>query len=447
MKLSTKYVLFVVLVHGVALGLTWFITGENKIYFILAEVLVLLSLLLAASVYKQLISPLHYLMQGIQAIKDRDFNVKFLPTGKREVDQLIDVYNQMIDELRNERTRQEQQHFFLEKLVHTSPTGILILDHDHRVEKINPKALQMLALQENQVLGLLVHDLAGPFFQLLAGLKTGESRMFKPDGLATYKLQKAHFIDRGFPRQFVLVEELTAELLATEKNVYGKVIRMMAHEVNNTIGPVNSILQSALASEVLWQNHQQNNLRNALGVAMDRNQNLNLFMRQFADLVKLPAPKKRPLDLDHLLKRVTELMTMTALEKGSSIHYLSAGTPIIVGADEQLLEQAIINIVKNSLEAIGADGYVRITLDQHRLRVTDNGCGIREEDSANLFSPFFSTKRDGQGIGLTLVREILTGHGWAFWLRTVKEGETVFEITLPTAIETREIPFKEQMTR
>jgi two-component system nitrogen regulation sensor histidine kinase NtrY len=112
MKLRTKYILFVVILHLIALVLTWFIFNDNKIYFIISEAFIIISIVISWQLYRQLIQPLKTLMQGVEAIKDRDFNVKFLSTGKHEMDQLIWVYNQMMDELRTERTRQEQQHFF-----------------------------------------------------------------------------------------------------------------------------------------------------------------------------------------------------------------------------------------------------------------------------------------------------------------------------------------------
>ncbi len=126
--------MFVVILHLVTLVLTYFIFKQNKLLFIASEVLVIISVLVAWQLYNQLIQPLQLLMQGAEAIRDRDFNVKFVSTGKYEMDELILVYNQMIDELRNERTKQEQQHLFLAKLIHTSPTGILILDYDDHIQ-------------------------------------------------------------------------------------------------------------------------------------------------------------------------------------------------------------------------------------------------------------------------------------------------------------------------
>ena len=430
MKLRTKYLLFVVILHLIALVLTWIIFEQNRIYFIACEIFILISIAISWNLYIQLIQPLKSLMQGVDAIKDRDFNVKFLPTGKYEVDQLIDVYNQMIDQLRTERTLQEEQHFFLEKLILTSPTGIIILDYDQNIRQINPKALQILSLDEHSWINQPVSGLPEYFVRHISNLKAGETKIIKLSGATTYKLHRANFIDRGFARDFIMIEELTAEILAAEKNVYGKVIRMMAHEVNNTIGPVNSIIDSALKTDKLWGGHHADPLKDALQVALDRNQNLNLFMRNFADLVKLPEANKKPMDLNHLIVSVTRLMQIKASESNVRIELTAAGETFPISADEQQLEQALINIVKNAIEAIGAEGSIKF-ITNPRLRhliISDNGKGITTEQSENLFTPFYSTKKDGQGIGLTLVREILINHGFEFSLKTVAERQTEFTI-------------------
>ncbi|SDD82473.1 PAS domain S-box-containing protein [Mucilaginibacter pineti] len=430
MKLRTKYVLFVVILHLLTLVLTYYIFKENKVYFIASEVFVIISVVVAVQLYRQLINPLKLLMQGVDAIKDKDFNVKFLPTGKHEIDALIDVYNQMMDELRTERTRQEQQHFFLEKLIHTSPTGIIILDFDDRIQQVNPKALQLLAITEEQLKGNSIYELRHPLIEQIRVLKSGETAVVKLDGVSSFKLQKSHFVDRGFSRHFIMIEDLTAEILAAEKKVYGKVIRMMAHEVNNTIGPVNSIMQSAMKTDDLWASHEHDVLKDALQIAMDRNQNLNLFMRNFADLVKLPPVNKQPIVLQNTITSVATLMAIKAEEKNVKFEFNLPEAAIKIKADEQQLEQALINIVKNAIEAIADGGTVKFTIipREKKLIITDSGKGITPEQNANLFSPFFSTKKDGQGIGLTLVREILLNHSFEFSLKTVAEGQTEFAV-------------------
>jgi two-component system, NtrC family, nitrogen regulation sensor histidine kinase NtrY len=425
MRLRTKYIVFVGIIHVVTLVLTFIIFRDNKVLFIAAEVLVIFSAIVSWQLYKELIRPLKTLMQGVDAIRDRDFNVKFLSTGKYEMDQLINVYNSMIDELREERTRQEQQHFFLEKLINTSPTGIIILDYDQHIHQLNPQALQLLAVEEKGLLGKPIDEIAHPLIQEIAKLASGESKTINFNGIETYKVQKSHFIDRGFPRYFIMLEELTVEILAAEKKAYGKVIRMMAHEVNNTVGPVNSILQSTLQSH---ENSER--INNALQVAIDRNHNLNVFMRNFADIVRLPEPNMKMVDLHQLLERTTKLMELKAGEKQIVFQFELAATPLSVQADGLQLEQALINVVKNAIEAIEGEGKIGfITRSFPReLIVRDNGKGIATNIADQLFSPFFSTKKDGQGIGLTLTREILLNHGYDFSLKTIEPGVTEFSI-------------------
>lgn len=406
------------IIHLVALVLSYLVFEKDKLIFMIAEILVIFSVLIALSLYQQLIRPLNYLQEGINAIKDRDFTVKFLPTGKKEVDSLIGVYNQMIDELRQERTRQEEQHFFLEKLIHTSPTGIIILDYDRQVKQINPKAEEILNANP-EILHKYVHQ-----------LQVGTAKIIRVQGLRTYKLQKSHFIDRGFERVFILLEEVTTEILETEKKVYSKVIRMMAHEVNNTIGPVNSIISTALQTQDLWQNAAHTPLQNALEIALDRNQNLNLFMRNLADLVKLTAVNRQQVDLSALLRSIAQLLHFNATQRGIVFQFDLPEAPFYIQADMPQMEQALLNIVKNATEAVNENGLIKFMLfaAEKKLIIADNGPGISEEHSEQLFSPFFSTKKDGQGIGLTLVREILLNHGYEFSLKTIGPGQTYFTI-------------------
>ena len=227
-----------------------------------------------------------------------------------------------------------------------------------------------------------------------------------------------------------MIEELTAEILAAEKKAYGKVIRMMAHEVNNTIGPVNSILQSALKKESLWKENENILLQHTMKIAIDRNQNLNMFMRNFADVVRLPEPDRKKIELHEVIYAVARLMELKAGEKHILFQYQLPDTPFNVFADRQQMEQVLINIIKNAIEAIEEKGVILFATDlnSRELVITDTGKGIPENVAGQLFSPFFSTKKDGQGIGLTLVREILLNHGFEFFLKSFTEGRTEFVI-------------------
>ncbi len=427
MKLSAKFILFIAVIHAVTIGLSFYVFRQNKILFLVSEFFILLSLAVSWSLYQELIRPLQLLVRGTDAIKDRDFNVKFVKTGKYEMDKLIGVYNEMIDQLRTERTTQQEQHYFLQKLVQTAPTGIVLLDYDGYIDSINPRALEWtgFAREGDNLYGKKPSDLPHPVFQTIAGLKTGESKTITLPNAKTFKIQKSQFVDRGFPRGFVMVEELTAEILEAEKRSYGKVIRMMAHEVNNSIGAVNSILDTTLqlhtgAPEV----------REALAVAIERNEHLNQFMRNFAGVIRLPEPRPENFDLHEMLKKVLQLMEFKAREREVTFEWELPDSPLFIRADAGQLEQVLINVIKNALEASDTQGVIRFQTARRpaRLTITDNGKGISPEAAEKLFTPFFSNKAGGQGIGLTLTREILTAHGFPFSLKTGTDGLTRFEI-------------------
>lgn len=174
MRLRTKFILVIAILHLVTLVLSFYIF-KNKILFLTAELLILVSVVFSWQLYKQLIKPLQTVVEGIEAIKDKDFNVKFLRTGTWEMDKLIDVYNEMMDHLRNERTMQEQQHFFLQKLIQTSPTGIIILDFDEKIQQVNPKACLLLDAAEKELLEKPIALIDTPLIRMISELRDRKS--------------------------------------------------------------------------------------------------------------------------------------------------------------------------------------------------------------------------------------------------------------------------------
>jgi two-component system, NtrC family, nitrogen regulation sensor histidine kinase NtrY len=436
MKLSTKFILFIIVIHAVTIALSFYIFRENKIIFIASEFFIVISLMICWSLYTELIAPLNLLTTGIDALHDKDFTIKFVETGRYEMDKLIGVYNAMLDQLRTERTTQQEQYFFLEKLIQTSPTGILILDFDENIYDLNPKALSILNLDKKELKGRPLSIFNDLLIKAIAKLEKGASTTVNTEGGKKFKIQKSAFIDRGFQRIFVMIEELTTEIFEAEKQAYAKVIRMMAHEVNNSVGAVNSILDTSHKME------QDVEVANALKVAIERNDHLNYFMRNFADVIRLPEPRKEAFDIAILVKNVATLMEYKAKEKGVLFEFELPNDPLSpegnrdvaalhILADLSQIEQVLINIVKNAIEAQDkTEGFIRFKLDKNKreLSIIDNGKGISKDVEPMLFSPFFTNKNGGQGIGLTLIREVLTNHGFAFSLSNRKEGGVIFKI-------------------
>jgi signal transduction histidine kinase len=246
-------------------------------------------------------------------------------------------------------------------------------------------------------------------------------------------------MDRGFPRAFYLLEELTEELRQTERSAYEKLIRMMSHEVNNSVGASSSLLQSSLAYARQLAPEDRDDFERALQIAIDRMEQLNAFMRGFADVVRLPQPALQPTDVREMLARIETLTAATRRARG--ITWTWEGNPTLPpqAVDPVQMEQALVNIVKNGIEAAGDGGRVtiRLGIDGRRpwLVVEDSGPGIPDEIRAHLFTPFFTSKPDGQGIGLTMVQEILAGHRLDFSLEGPPGGPTRFTIVFPEPAE------------
>ncbi len=430
MSLRWRFTLFVILIHTILFGLALWILPHSKLLFIVVEVLLVVILAWSLHLYRTFLKPLNLIAAGVETIRDKDFQSKFLPTGQTELDELIDVYNRMIDQLRDERTKQREQHYFLERLIHATPTGVLILDLDDKVNLINPAAASLLRTSADELLGCTCNHLPGSLGPSLRNMKPGETRVVSISGVNTYRCHKSHFLDRGFHRHFLLIEELTQEILSTQKRAYTSVIRMMSHEVNNTVGAVNSILQSCLSYGSQLQTDDRAEFENAFDVAINRNSGLNSFMSKLASVVRVPAPAKESYDLHEILKSVHVLVSAECQRRNIDWNWKLDDTSMVLNIDVHQIEQVLINIVRNAMEAIDHDGTIciRTSPDSYRLTVEDSGPGISSEVRERLFTPFFSTKRNGQGVGLTLVREILLNHGCSFNLEQGEKGGAVFWI-------------------
>ena len=431
MKLSTKYILFVTFIHLVLIILTLNLIQEKIYYFLIAELFIICTIIISIILYRQLIRPINTITSGIESIEDKDFSMKFVKVGHYEMDKLIDVYNQMIDQLRLERVKQQEQHFFLENLIEASPSGIVILDFNNRITSINPAAEEFLGIKEIEAKGNNLAELSGKLAAEMSKIDSDEPITIPISGMKTFRCQRASFVDRGFNNNFIVIEELTEELLKTERAAYEKVIRLMSHEINNSIGAVNSILNSSLNYKDQIEEKDRTYFVEAMEVAIQRNEHLNKFMRNFADIVRIPPPKKSKTYLHNLLRSVQKLIASQIKEKEICWQWDLVEGEFIIPLDAHQIEQVLVNILKNAIEAIFGKGKIIIKTEAHprkRLLIFNSGEPISEEVQQKLFTPFFSTKTGGQGLGLTLIREILLNHGFKFALYTQEDGLTVFVI-------------------
>lgn len=428
MSLRAKVVLYLVLIHVVLGAISFLALRESRWLLLAVEGLFVLSIALGWMLVKSFFVPLDLIRTGAELISERDFTSTFREVGQPEMDALIRIYNGMTERLRDERLQLQERNYFLDRLLAASPSGVLTLDFDGRLGSINPSARQLLQI-EADVQGLPL-DALGPLGVALAGVPAGESRVVA-DGPRRLKVSRAEFFDRGFPRSFLLVEELTEELRASEKAAYGKLIRMMSHEVNNSVGPVSSLLDSFRGYSSALGEEDRRDFEEAIDVAVARMRRLSAFMNGFAEVVRLPEPERRPCDLRRLLDEILLLLRPELERRRIGVEWETTEAVPSVELDRNQIEQVLVNVLKNAMESIGEDGRIglRLFLEGERtvLTVSDTGPGIPEDVRPLLFTPFFSTKRDGRGLGLTLVREILTAHDARFGLEN-REGGAEFRI-------------------
>jgi signal transduction histidine kinase len=440
-SLRARFIAYLVVMHLLFGALAvYLLAGEHKVWLLAVEIVFTASLAVGLAMIQRLFRALSFVGDSAQFLQDSDYTARFVPVQQPEIDRLIGVYNRMVDTLRAERQRVQEQHFFLSRVLEVSPSGILVLDFDGRLDLVNPAAARMLQQPVTALRGRALGGSGLPLLEALGALDAGDGRIVAIQGGRRIRVQHGAFIDRGFPRGFYLLEELTEELRRTEKAAYEKLIRLMSHEVNNSVGASSSLLQSSLSYATQLDPRDRADFERALQIAIDRMGQLNAFMRGFADVVRLPAPSPQPTDLAEMLARIETLTAAMRARLAVTWHWAVEGGLPPLALDRVQMEQALVNIVKNAIEAAGEGGRVTIRLGLDGARpvavVEDSGPGIPEEVREHLFTPFFTSKPDGQGIGLTMVQEILSNHHLEFSLDGPAGGPTRFTILFPESAVT-----------
>lgn len=429
MSLRRLFIAYLVVLHAALAALVWMRFASEPIWLVASEAGLVLSIVVTTWLVGRLLRATTMIRESAILLEESDYTTRFRPTGQEEIDRLIDIYNRMVDALRAERVRVREQHHFLQGVLDVSPSGTIILDHDGRVDAVNPAAARLLGASVSR--GVDPTSTPSPLADVLAALATGPSAVVTLPGARRAKASRGTFMDRGFPRSFIVLEELTEELREVEKAAYEKLIRMLSHEVNNSVAASNSLLTSCLTYADELPPESAADFGSALRVVVNRTAQLGAFMKAFADVVRLPEPRLAPCDLVDLLQQLARLMAAEADRRRIDVVFDVEPLPD-VALDRTLMEQALVNILKNAMEAIGTDGTVtiRAAIVHGRVRVAieDTGPGLAPEVRSHLFTPFFSTKEAGQGIGLTLVQEILMRHSFDFSLDSGPGGPTAFVI-------------------
>lgn len=404
--------------------------GLGGYRLVVAEACVCITAVLLAILYHKTVRPLDILNGGVNLLKEQDFSSRLLPVGQKDADNMVSLFNGMMSRLRNEKLAIRERNHFLDLLIEASPMGILIMDMDGRISSANPSMCRFTGLPSIEPLvGKKPEECTHALLKGISGIGDRKSSVIQTDPAHIYKCTRASFMDNGFPHPFYMVEPLTEELFEAEKRGYKKVIRIISHEVNNTMAGISSAIE-AIGEEV--ENHPENeDISRMVPILLSRIGRMKEFIGSYAEMARIPDPVLIATDGDGFLKSVFPFLESLKGRKEIRFSLETGNMPYTVNIDPVLMEQVLTNIVKNAIEAFGPDSpenEITIRSDKGYWCIENNGRPISKESASRLFTPFYTDKPDGKGIGLTVVQEILSRSGVGYKLGTGEDGLTRFEI-------------------
>lgn len=367
---------------------------------------------------------------GIESLRDRDFSVSIAAPVPAELRELVEAYNALGALLRRERFNLYQRELLLDTVLQTTPVALVLSDDAGHIVFGNLAARQLLRggrrLEGLQIQGLLAEQPA----ELRAAVTASSETLFTlgaaPES-EVYRFSRREFLLNAQPHQLWLLERLTRELAAQEIAVWKKVIRVIAHELNNSVAPISSLVHSGkLLAQQADPASQAPQLERIFATIGERTAHLAAFIDGYARFAKLPRPRPTPLYWEPFLSPLAA--TLGFRIEGP---LPSAETR----ADAGQLEQVIINLVKNARESDSPPDEITVSVKTQpggvRLEVADRGAGLSEQALRDALLPFFSTKSSGTGLGLTLCREIIEAHGGRLSLANRPGGGVIVSIHLP----------------
>ena len=429
MKLKSFFFILAFLLIAVWIILLFVATQENGWKFYLIEGIVTFSLFYLIYFYRKVVKPLNSIAGGMDLLQAQDFSSRLSPVGQREADHIVSIFNRMMNQLKEERLRLREQNHFLDLLISVSPMGVIILTLDERISMANKAALEFLDEgTEEDIMNKTMDELSGSLAEELNRIPKDTTVTIRLSDSRIYRCSRLSFIDRGFAHPFYLIESLTSEVMKAEKKAYEKVIRMIAHEVNNSVAGITSTLDTI--DDALQTIDDTEDIREVMKVCVERSYSMSRFITNFADVVKIPEPQKEEVHLNDRVTACKIFMENLCQNRDIDLHLELCEENPVVSMDTSLFEQVLINIIKNATESIDTNGkiFIRTSASPLMLEIGDTGKGISKEVETKLFTPFFSTKPNGQGIGLIFIREVLMKHGYTFSLRTYPDGITRFRI-------------------
>ncbi|HKV12427.1 MAG TPA: ATP-binding protein [Thermoanaerobaculia bacterium] len=389
---------------------------------------------LAVNLRFRLIRPLQTLANLLSAIREGDFSLRaHQPPESDALSQVVHEINAIGETLREQRLGAVEAHALLHRVVEEVDVAVFAFDESATLRLVNRAGERLLAEPSERLLGRSAEALE------LADCLEGEvsrilSRTF-PGGPGRWEIRRSTFREGGLPLRLLVITDLSETLREEERQAWKRLIRVLGHELNNSLAPIHSMastLASLLKREPRPDDWKEDTLE-GLHLIGNRSEALIRFMAAYARLARLPPPRLAPFELSALIRRTAALETRLPV-------YVERGPEVILEGDADQLEQALINLIRNAVDAaLMTGGGAGVGWGVHgsyvEVRVQDEGPGLSNPE--NLFVPFYTTKPGGTGIGLALSRQIAEAHGGTLTLepRTPDPGcEACLRLPLESSI-------------
>ena len=404
---------------AIALIMLWTLLSDAKTQWTLTVLIVGCWLGFAGAVREKVVFPLRTFSNLLAALQEGDFSVR--ARGAEIEDALGEVMrqvNSMGETLREQRLGALEATTLLRKVMEEIDVAIFAFDSQQLLRLVNRAGEKLLAKPAERLTGHSAEELG------LADCLEGEpARILQatfPSGPGRWGMRRSTFREHGLPMQLVVIGDLTRPLREEELQAWQRLVRVLGHELNNSLTPIKSIagsLESLVAGDALppdWQD----DMRRGLAVISTRSESLSRFIGAYARLAKLPRPTLAPLHVAQWVHRVVGLETRLKVS-------VQPGPDLVIHGDADQLEQLLINLLRNATDAaLETGGGVQVDWRKNasyiEIKVEDEGPGL--SNTGNLFVPFFTTKPGGSGIGLVLSRQIAEAHGGALTLENRRIG-------------------------